>query len=103
MPETIEQLFNIYAQQTKNLDDPDEPFNETLVVLTTRDYIGRQRLSVGERRTLEQLDDELVKRWQILTEFLPNPNAPDDRRRWWWFLHEGPQVREEAKALAQAA
>ena len=100
MAETIDQLFRIYAQQTKNLDDPDEPTNETLLVLATRESIERRVLSDEQRQQLEQLDDELVKRWKILAEFLPNPNAPDDYHRWWWFLHEGPQVREQARALA---
>jgi hypothetical protein len=104
MVETLEQLFRIYAQQTKNLDDPDEPTNETLLVLATRNVIDQRVLQNGlsdqERQRLEQLDDELVKRWEILAEFLPNPNFMSDRARWWWFLHEGPQVREKAKALA---
>ena len=42
---TVEQLLRIYAQQTKDLDYPDEPPNELLLVLTTRDEFEDRVLS----------------------------------------------------------
>ena len=99
---SLPQLFKIYAQQIKNLDDTDDPSNDVLLVLLTRDGFGRFALAQEEQIRLAGLDDELVKRWEILAEELPNPNLKRDRRSWWWHLHEGPQAREEARALTQA-
>lgn len=52
MAETVEQLLRIYAQQTKNLDDPDEPTNETLLVLVTRDGFEQYVLSEKQQQRL---------------------------------------------------
>jgi hypothetical protein len=101
MAATLEQLFRMYAQHIKNLDNPDELSSDVLMVLVTRNGFERFVLSQNEQLRLNRLDDELANRWEILAEELPNPNLSIDRRRWWWFLHEGPQVREEAKVLAR--
>ena len=97
---TLEQLFRIYEQEIGILDDPDEIFSDSVLVLTTRNGFEDYGLTAHQQRRLDRLDDELVKRWAVLAEVLPNPNFMDNRRRWWWFLHEGPQVREQARALA---
>ena len=102
MASTLEQLFGIYARQIKNLDesdDFDEFVQDVLLVLSTRNSFEKHDLTPGAQRRLDLLDDELVKHWEKLGEVLPLP-SPDNRRRWWWFLHEGPQVREQARALA---
>lgn len=96
---TLPQLFKIYTQQIKNLDHTDDPSNDVLLVLLTRDGFGRFTLTQEEDRRLARLDDELVKRWEILAEELPNPNLDRDRRSWWWHLDKGPQVRQEAQTL----
>ena len=98
---TFERGLRIYTQQIKNLDHPDDVMTESLLVLSTREsFVEDYPLSQEQQRRLDRLDDELVKRWEVLAEALPNPNFADNRRRWWWFLHEGPQVREQARALA---
>ena len=96
---TIERLFRSYEQQIRNIDEPDEIGSEVLLLLTSRDLFEHFELTVERQQQLDRLDAELVKRWRILAEVLPFP-SPRERKRWWWFLHEGPQVREQAKALA---
>lgn len=96
----FERALRIYAQQIKNLDHPDDVMTESLLVLSTREsFLEDDPLSQEQQQQLNRLDDELVKRWKVLAEALPFP-APHPRARWWWFLHEGPQVREQARALA---
>ena len=94
---TLEQLFRSYKQQIKNIEEPDELGSEVLMLLTSRDLFERFELTAAQQQQLDGLDNELVKRWEILAEVLPFPTRRD-RRRWWWFLHEGPQVREQALA-----
>ena len=99
---TLAQLFESYKRKIRNLDeseDFDEFVQDVLLVLSTRNAFENYVLTGKEQRRLDLLDDELVKHWEKLGEVLPLP-APSDRRRWWWFLHEGPQVREQARALA---
>lgn len=102
MAATLEQLFRMYEQHIQNLDDPDELSSDVLMALITRDGFERFRLDQSEQVRLTRLDDELIKRQPVLADELPNPNLSVDRRRWWWFLHEGPQVREQAKVAAGA-
>ena len=96
---TFEQLLRIYLQEIKNIDDPDDLMTETLLVLSTRDGFEDLALTKEQLLRLDRADDQLVKRWEVLAEALPFP-APHPRAHWWWFLHEGPQVREQAQALA---
>ena len=96
---TLEQLFRSYKQQIENIEEPDELGSEVLMLLTSRDLFEQFELTAEQQQQLDRLDSELVKRWEILAEVLPFPTRRE-RRRWWWFLHEGPQVREQARALA---
>lgn len=94
-------LLGIYEELINCVDDPIDLPTEAMHLLCERNCFEELTLTDAEQQQLDQLDDELVKRWEVLAEVLPYP-APHPRRQWWWFLHEGPQVREEAKALAQA-
>ena len=94
-------LLIIYKEWISNLDDSVDLPTEAACLLSERDCFEELTLTDAEQQQLDQLDDDLVKRWEVLAEVLPYP-APHPRRQWWWFLHEGPQVREEAKALARA-
>ena len=97
-----EQLLRIYAQHIKNLEDVEDEtgINEELVLLT-RESVADETWTPEQQAQVDRLDDQLVARWAQIAEVLPNPNFLSNRGRWWWFLHEGPQVREEAKALAR--
>lgn len=99
-----EQLLRLYKQHISNLQHADDTGIDEELVLLTRDSVA----DVGEwtseqQQQINELDSRLIKKWRQLSAVLPNPNFVADRRRWWWFLHEGPQVREQAKAPAQAA
>lgn len=103
METELGRALQIYAQQVRNLDDPEDVMTEVLLVLATRDsFVKDGPLTDDQLRQLDRVDAELVKRWKVVGEALPAPHAPADRQHWWWFLHEGPQVREQAKALAAA-
>lgn len=98
----LEQLFQVYERSIKNLDesdDADEQVQDVLTVLSARHGFENVALTYAQQQRLDRLDDELVERRKILAEWLPFPSN-HERRHWWWFLHEGPQVREQAQALA---
>lgn len=100
----LERLLQIYEQNIRNLDesaDADEQVQDVLTVLASRHGFERVALTPEQQQRLDRLDEELIKRRQILAEWLPFP-SPHERRHWWWFLHEGPQVREQAKVAAGA-
>ncbi len=100
---TPEQILRVYMQQVKNLDQADETGLTEELVLLTRDSVAEvTQWEPEQEQQIARLDDQLVVHWQQLAEVLPNPNFTDDRRHWWWFLHEGPQVREQAPVQAAA-
>lgn len=70
-------------------------------VLVVRDDLEDlwDELTPDEQSLIESLDNILASKHHIVDEVLPTLTQ-HDRRRWWWFLHEGPQVKEEAKRLA---
>lgn len=99
-----EQLLRLYRQHISNLQHADDTGVDEELVLLTRDSVADvAEWTPEQQRLIDELDTRLVTKWRQLSAVLPNPNFVDDRRRWWWFLHEGPQVREEAKGLTQAA
>lgn len=95
--ETAASLLSIYRQRILNLDDSDDLSTDGLLVLLSRDMLADRRLTFGEQEQVDQLDRELIRRADAFRVVLPNFNFLDDRRRWWWFLHEGPQVKQEAE------
>lgn len=93
--------YEVYV--TEGLDDPANAEIDALLALILRDSLETQqeRMTADQRARLRELDDLLVAKRERVTTILPHPNVRD-RARWWWFLHEGPQVREEALAAARA-
>lgn len=68
-------------------------------MLNARDVLFDRwkELQPEEQERVLALDEALLQRCSVIARYapVPNPNITD-RRRWWWFLHEGPQVREQA-------
>ena len=77
---TLEQLFRIYEQEIGILDDPDEIFSDSVLVLTTRNGFEDYGLTAHQQRRLDRLDDELVKRWAVLAEVLPGSKADEIKK-----------------------
>lgn len=73
-------------------------------VLVARDDLEDQwaELTQDEQTLIESLDEILASKHEIVSEVLPTA-AGHERRRWWWFLHEGPQVKNEAERLAASS
>ena len=93
-------LLELYQQYILNLDNAaefEDIDSDYLLVLTTRDHLAEAILTPRQQKQLEDLDNQLVNRWQILAQVPPNPNTLDDYSHWWWFLHEGPQARQKAQ------
>jgi hypothetical protein len=95
---STENWLHIYRQQIANLDDY-EDFDElelsVSLVLNTRSGFVDVALSPEEQRILTQLDRELRDHQAAIAEFLPVANPPGPAH-WWYYLHEGPQVQEQA-------
>lgn len=90
-----------YVRMVRELgEDADYIEDEALLILNARDAIERSmpNLSAAERRQVAEIDDLLIQKAGLIALILPNPNFID-RCHWWWFLHEGPQVREQAHQL----
>ena len=68
---------------------------ETLII---RDYLAERwaRLSTSEQAVIYATDEQLVQCHHQLSQLLPG-GGEHPRAQWWWYLHEGPQVREEAQ------
>ena len=91
-------LVELYDKYVRNgLDDGEGYPTEIILTLITRDSLDKQwaDLTSEQRQRVAGLDAILVSKWELVAEILPNANSTDRRRRW-WFLHEGPQVREDA-------
>lgn len=74
-----------------------------LVVLTTRDALDEHwnELSEEQRKRVLAGDVRLARKHRNVAVVLPSLHA-HDRRRWWWFLHEGPKVRKQVRAVEKA-
>jgi hypothetical protein len=86
-----------YERLVSLLEDDEYYDVPVQLILIARDDIedGWSGLSPEDRARVEKTDSLLVQKHSIVAQMLPHPRHTD-RRRWWWFLHEGPQVREEA-------
>ncbi|MBI4497500.1 MAG: hypothetical protein HY689_06355 [Chloroflexi bacterium] len=103
-PATAKPIADVLASYKIYLADlrkEDMESSEILLVLITRDEIEQRwaELSPQQQRHVERLDATLAIHYAKVAAVLPNALSTD-RARWWWFLHEGPQVRAEAKGVA---
>jgi len=98
----FQRLVRQYAARADGARDEDHSDVESLLALLTRDQIEDHwdELTLEQRRAVAKTDDLIISLRQMVSEILPS-SVPKDRSRWWWFLHEGPQVREEAEKLRQ--
>lgn len=96
--------LDAYVREHSNLSE-DECLDllspgEAVDLCIIRDQVNEAELSVDQQRELERLDGLLVKHAHVVAENLPPSPGPHLRSHWWWFLHEGSQVREQAKGVA---
>ncbi len=93
-----------YRRHLGYLDDRGYSYEESMLVLVVRDDLEDQwdDLTTEERTLVESLDSILVSKHHIVDEVLPT-QTQHNRRRWWWYLHEGPQVKDEAERLAASS
>ena len=96
----IEDLVEYYQRHLSFLVDDDYYDTEALLVLTARDEIEdrREELTPQQEQQIAGLDRDLAAKHEFVAWGIPG-GLKQDRRRWWWFLHEGPQVREQARKL----
>ncbi|MBI2320798.1 MAG: hypothetical protein HYU88_01530 [Chloroflexi bacterium] len=101
---TSPNLIEYYARHLDGVTDEKLYDTEALLVLVARDDLEDRwdELTPEERRRIVELDKRLVQLHQQLASVLPSRQT-HRRSRWWWFLHEGPQVREQALAVASTA
>jgi hypothetical protein len=79
----------------------DDLFSDVFGTLYQRDDLAIlwEALTPAQRIEVEQIDEVLISKHELLAEVLPMGTADNPERRakgyWWWFLDEGPQVREQ--------
>ncbi|MBI4305240.1 MAG: hypothetical protein HY678_02875 [Chloroflexi bacterium] len=97
--ENLIESYKIYV--TRGLEDEERYEDEAILALITRDVIEERwtELTEAQVQQVAAIDDLLVHKRERVAEVLPNGNSVN-RRLWWWFLHEGPQVREQAQEVS---
>lgn len=98
-PEDLIESYGMYV--TEGLWDDDNYETEAILTLVLRDAIDERwgELTLSQQGRIADLDRILAQQHERVADVLPVPESKD-RRRWWWFLHEGPEVRQEALAAA---
>jgi hypothetical protein len=92
-------LYDKYVNWILGSEEDWEDFVYEALVLRSSLHTRWPELTTAEKENVRRADNHLVAAWRKVAGFLPPHHAPP-RSEWWWFLHEGPQVREQA---AQAA
>ncbi len=102
----IADVVDYYERRIASLEDreyADFWEEEALLLSSNRDEIHNRwsEMSTEQQANVMSLDKRLVRHHRRVSKYglLPNPNVTD-RSRWWWFLHEGPQVMEQALACS---
>lgn len=98
--DSLNVAINEYERLVNLLEDDEYYDVPVQLILIARDDIedGWSRLASTQMVRVERVDVLLAQKHKIVAQMLPHPRHAD-RRRWWWFLHEGPQVREEAERV----
>ena len=99
---SIDKTVQNYERLVMGLGEEEDYLqDESLLALIARDAIQDHwdELTGEQRSRVQTVDAVLADKAALVASTLPNPNF-EDRSRWWWFLHEGPQVREEATEAA---
>lgn len=91
-------LLREYAQRVRNLRDPDPTGTDEDLVLSTRTSMAKLVWTPEQQAEIDRLDEKLATFWNIFEGTLPH-HQEHPREQWWWFLHEGPQVLEEARRV----
>lgn len=96
-----DELVRYYEHYLGYLGDPESAYEDSMNILIARDDIEDcwTELDEDQRTRVLELDIVLAGKHGTVAEVLPTRVA-HDRRRWWWFLHEGPQVKEQAEAAS---
>ncbi len=95
---TSEQLLGQYERLVGYLRKPDSSGIDEIRVLAARTSVDRMDWTPEQRAQIDQLDEKLASYWRNFKGTLPHP-AEHPREQWWWYLHEGPQVLEEARRV----
>lgn len=100
MASTYGSLIRHYRIYVGLLDEPDGLGTEELNALVARESVAAHSWSPVEESEIRRIDNDLVAHWEQFIDAIPVRDMYD-RTHWWWFLHEGPQVREEAQRLQE--
>lgn len=87
---TTDTLLDQYEKRLGFLADDGHADTEAIFVLFKRDELAEREssdLTSDQRKRLNELDQILVDKRELISEILPN-YLSKDRNRWWWFLDE---------------
>ncbi|MCC7450291.1 MAG: hypothetical protein IT324_22930 [Anaerolineae bacterium] len=91
-------MIRTYAMRVRGIADDYNWETDALEALVGRSVLEErwEELTNRQRAEVSEIDDGLVQQWRRVAKLLPtlDKNPPS---HWWWFLHEGPQVRQEAE------
>ncbi len=96
----LESILAEYENRINYIPDDYSWDDDVWNALICRDLIEKRldELSDGQKLRLAKADSRLVELHERVGQVLPS-RLEQPRSRWWWFLHEGPQVREEAERV----
>lgn len=86
----IDALLDEYEERLGFLADDGHAETEAIFVLFKRDRLAEidNGFTAKQMERLENLDQLLIQKRELISEVLPN-YLSKDRNRWWWFLDEG--------------
>ena len=98
MKRTPSAMIRMYAMRVQGVADEYNWETDTLEALIGRSLLEDRwdELTGEQKAQVEKIDDELIRQQRRVAKLLP-ASGENPRSHWWWFLHEGPQVRQEAE------